>query len=76
MGSIFGASLGANEKNETLFPGQGAPGGPPIKSKDFLNKKQLSEQETRKGDLNKKKAQLFLSLFRLLLNFVFHKLMI
>ena len=69
LGSIFGASLG---KNEGLFPGRGGPGGPLIRSKDFLNKKQLSEQETRKGNLNKKKAQLFLSLFRLLLTFAYH----
>ena len=76
LGSIFNASLGKNEKNESknypLFPGRGGPGGPFIRSKDFLNKKQLSEQETRKGNLNKKKAQLFLSLFRLLLTFAYH----
>ena len=40
LGSIFGASLGKNEK---LFPGRGGPGGPLIRSKDFLSKKQEKE---------------------------------
>ena len=72
LGSIFGASLGANG---TLFPGRGGPGGPLICAR-FQQAKRNRLELNSKGDLNKKKVQLFLSLFGLLLDFVFHKLMI
>ena len=39
LGSIFGASLGANEGNETLFPSRGGPWGTLLKSKDFQQEK-------------------------------------
>ena len=65
LGSIFGASLG---KNYPLFPGRGGPGGPLICARFQQEKmKRLEIQQ-----VNKKKAQLFLSLFRLLLTFAYH----
>ena len=83
LGSIFGASLG---KKYPLFPGRGDPGGPLIcarfqeekKKRLKFNKKRRPKQE--KGSTVLIIVQIIvdfcLSLFRLLLNFVFHKLML
>ena len=46
--------------------------GDPSYARVFNKKKWKGSNSTRKGDLNKKKAQLFLSLFRLLLTFAYH----
>ena len=78
LASIFGASLG---KISRMAPYSRAaePLGDPSYARVFNKKKWKGSNSTRKGDLNKKKAQLclsFLSLFRFLLDFVFHKLII
>ena len=68
LGSIFGASLGANDPKWSLIPGPGGPGGPLICARFQQEKmKRLEIQQ-----VNKKKTQLFLSLFKLLLTFAYH----
>ena len=70
--SILGASLGANEKNETLFPSRGDPWGTPHIICASTRKNEKARFQQLFLSLFKKKAQLFLSLFRLLLTFAYH----
>ena len=58
LGSIFGASLGANEGNKTLC------------ARARFQQEKMKRLEIQQ--VNKKKTQLFLSLFRLLLTFAHH----